>query len=144
MTPDILGSSALSLLRNLKRLGCRIELASDRLIVEPASRLTDAQRAAVRAHARELAVLVRCSDDGVKARRDVFRQQLEAAPFGTVPAFVFRNHVPYVRGACFSCGDGLPEPRFSRCWRCSLAWRLVCGLLVATDFTAAMDGARVA
>jgi hypothetical protein len=52
--------------------------------------------------------------------------------------------VPYVRAACFSCGDSLPEPRFSRCWRCSLAWRLACRLPVSTELAAAMDAARVA
>jgi hypothetical protein len=141
---DVLNSPALTLLLELELRGCRVEVTPRRLIVEPASRLTPDLRSAVLAYARELALLVRCLDPAVVERRDLFRRQLEATPAPQVPSFLFRPDVPYVRSACFSCGDSLPEPRFSRCWRCSLAWRLACRLPVSTELAAAIDAARVA
>jgi hypothetical protein len=144
LAAGVLDSPALPLLLELEQQGCRVELTPDKLVVEPASRLTPAQRAAVLAYARELALLVSCLDPGVVERRDVFRKQLKATPAPRVPTFLFRSDVPYVRSACFSCGDSLPEPRFSRCLRCSLAWRLACRLRVSTELAAAIDAARVA
>jgi hypothetical protein len=144
VTANVLDSPALPLLLELEQQGCRVELTPHKLVVEPASRLTPHQRSAVLAHARELALLVGCLDPGVVERRDLFRRQLEATPAPRVPTFLFRPDVPYVRTACFSCGDSLPEPRFSRCWRCSLAWRLACRLTVSTELAQAMDAARVA
>ena len=123
---------------------CRVGLTPDTLVVEPASRLTPEQRAAVLAHARELALLMRYLDPDVLERRDVFRLQLEATPAPAVPTLLFRSDVPYVRATCFSCGDSLPESRFSRCWRCSLAWRLACRVPISMDLAAAIDTARVA
>jgi hypothetical protein len=144
VTVSVLDSPALPLLLELEQQGCRVELTPHKLVVEPASRLTPQQRAAVLAYARELALLVRCLDPGVVERRDLFRRQLETTPPPRVPTFLFRPDVPYVQAACFSCGDPLPEPCFSRCWRCSLAWRLACRLPVSTELAAAMDAARVA
>jgi hypothetical protein len=83
------------------------------------------------------------TDDGVKARLEVFRRQFEATPAPAVPAFLFRPGVAYVPGVCFSCGASLPEPRFSRCWRCSLSWRLACHAPVSDDLLAAYDKAKV-
>lgn len=88
--------------------------------------------AEIRHYKDALKLLLRCCDAGVQARRDVFACQLTQTPAPRVPAFLFRPDVPYVRGGCFSCGDTLPEPPFSRCWRCSLAWRLACRLPVST------------
>jgi hypothetical protein len=144
LTANVLDSPAVPLLVGLEQQGCRVELTPHKLIVEPASRLSPHQRAAVLAYARELALLVRCLDPGVVERRDLFRRQLEATPAPQAPSFLFRPDVPYVRAACFSCGDALPEPRFSRCWRCSLAWRLACRVPISTELAAAMDAARVA
>jgi hypothetical protein len=61
-----------------------------------------------------------------------------------VPTFLSRPDVPMCGRACFSCGDSLPEPLFSRCGRCSLAWRLACRVTVSTEVAEAMDAARVA
>ena len=44
---------------------------------------------------------------------------------------------------CFSCGAALPEPRYGRCRRCSLAWRLAVGVPIPAEWAAAYDGARV-
>jgi hypothetical protein len=144
VTASVLDSPALTLLLELEQQGCRVDLTHHKLVIEPASRLTPEQRAAVFAYARELALLVRCLDPGVVERRDLFRRQLESTPAPRVPTFLFRSDVPYVRAACFSRGDALPEARFSRCWRCSLAWRLVCRVPISTELAAAMDGARIA
>src|ERR1700680_4508449 len=94
VTAGVLDSPALPLLLALERQGCRVELTPHTLVVEPASRLTPEQRAAVLAYARELALLVRCLDPGVVERRDLFRRQLEATPVPLVPAFLFRSDVP--------------------------------------------------
>lgn len=83
-------------------------------------------------------------DDGVKTRLDAFRRQFEATLAPAVPAFLFRPGVSYQAGVCFSCGDSLPSPRFGRCWRCSLAWRLACRLPLPAELAAALDAARVA
>jgi hypothetical protein len=144
VTANVLDSPAVPLLVELEQQGCRVELTPHKLIVEPASRLSPHQRAAVLAYARELALLVRCLDPGVVERRDLFRRQLESTPAPRVPSFLFRPDVPYVQAACFSCGDVLPEARFSRCWRCSLAWRLASRVPISTELAAAMDAARVA
>lgn len=142
-TSDVFSSPALPLLLDLDRLGCRVELTPDRLIVEPASRLTVEQQAAVHAHARELAFLVRCCDAGVVARRDVMRAQYDQAPAGYVPALLFRLDIPYVAGRCFSCGDELMTFRVGRCWRCALAWRLAARVPISSELADAFDGARV-
>ena len=144
LTTNVLDSPAVPLLLELEQQGCRVELTPHKLVVAPASRLSSQQRAAVLAYARELALLVRCLDPGVVERRDLFRRQLEATPAPRVPSFLFRPDVPYVRAACFSCGDVLPQARFSRCWRCSLAWRLASRVPISTELAAAMDAARVA
>lgn len=118
--------------------------ADGALRIAPRSRLTPERMATIAACKDAIRLLVRCCDAGVQGRRDLFRQQLEAAPAPTVPAFLFRPDVPYVRGRCFSCGDALPELHFSRCWRCSLAWRLACRLPMSLELGAAIDVARVA
>ncbi len=65
----------------------------------------------------------------------------ELEGFLQVPAFIFRLGTPYLQGICFSCGDPLPRPRFGRCWRCSLAWRLAAH--VSTTAREHLDEAKV-
>ena len=144
VTADVLDSPALPLLLALEARAVRVELTADgrRLIVEPVSRLTSDEQAAVRAYARELATLIRECDNGVQDRRDVFAQQLAQTPAPGVPAFAFKTGIVYVPGVCFSCGDGLPELHFGRCSRCSIAWRLACSLPVLVEFADAIDAAR--
>jgi hypothetical protein len=140
----VFDSPALPLLLKLEARAIHLELRADgRLIVEPASRLTAEEQAAVRAHARALALLVRICDDGVQRRRDVFATQRALTPSPGVPALLLRSDVPYVRGTCFSCGVLLNAVVFGRCWRCSLAVRLACGLSLPPDLLVAMDAARM-
>lgn len=144
LTPDVLISPALPLLLALERLGCTVEITSGgRVAVEPASRLSAEQRTAFVAHARDLALLVKCCDAGVAERRDVMRRQYATAPPGRLPALLFVPGVPCVEGSCFSCADALQTFRIGRCWRCSLAWRLACRLPIPVDLADALDGARV-
>jgi hypothetical protein len=141
---DVFDSPALPLLLMIEARGIRIELTADgRLILAPASRLTDDEQTAVRAHAPALALLIRICDRGVQERRVAFADQLARTPPPGVPAFLLRPQVPYVKGTCFSCGVGLRTLAFGRCWRCSLACRLVCGLAVPVDVIVAMDAARM-
>jgi hypothetical protein len=142
-TPDVFDSPALPLLITLQDRGCHVELTPDTLIVEPASLLTREEQAAVRVHAEALAMLLRCCDPGVHARRDVMRQQFDSASAGRVPALLYRPDLPYVAGRCFSCGDPLRQFRVGRCWRCSLAWRLAARVPIPVALGAALDGARV-
>lgn len=145
MTPDVFDSPAVAILSALERDGFTVELARDdgALTIAPRSRLTPERMQAIAAAKDALKTLLRCRDAGVRVRRDEFQRQLEAAPAPTAPAFLFRPAVPYARGRCFSCGDGLPEPRFGRCWRCSLAWRLACRLPVDSALADARDAAKV-
>jgi hypothetical protein len=87
-------------------------------------------------------MLLHMCDEGVAARRQVFRAQLEACEAPTVPAFVFTEGVAYVAGVCFSCGEANGRDTFGRCWRCALGWRLACRLAIPADLALAIDGAR--
>lgn len=144
MTTDALTGPALPLLLRLEADGFELRAEGDRLQVRPPARLTPELLSALRQHKADLLRLVRCLDAGVQARRDVFELQLVQTPTPGVPAFLLKADVPYVKGTCFSCADPLPELRFGRCWRCSLAWRLACRLPVSADLAAAVDSARVA
>lgn len=145
MTSDDLQSPAMGILCDLKRDGFRVELTpDDAIVITPKSSLTPDRRRQIVDHKTAIKTLLRGCDAGVMARVAEFRRQLAAVPAPRCPAFLFRSDVPYVRSVCFSCGDGLPEPRFSRCWRCSLAWRLAIGLPISADFAQALDEARVA
>jgi hypothetical protein len=127
---NIFDSTALPLLLALEARGIHVELTADgRLIVEPASRLRPTTRR-------------RC-DREVQERREAFAAQLAHTPPPGVPAFLFCPDVPYVKGTCFSCGVVLRSLVFARCWRCSLAYRLACGLSIPADLIVAMDAARV-
>ena len=145
LTADVFASPAVAILCELEHDGFRVELTADGVLsIAPRSRLTSDRMTAIAGCKDPLKLLLRCCDAGVVERRDAFRLQLEAAPAPCVPAFLFKPGLPYVAGSCFSCGDGLPELRFGRCWRCSLAWRLACRLPVPADLASALDGARVA
>lgn len=145
VTRDVLDSPAVAILCGLEADGFRVELTDDdALVIAPRSRLTPERMQAIAACKGALKELVRCCDVGVQARREAFAAQLVLTQAPGVPAFLFKAGLPYVKGTCFSCGDALPELRFSRCWRCSLAWRLVCTLPVPADLAAALDVARVA
>jgi hypothetical protein len=134
----------LSLLLVLEARAIHVELTADgRLVIEPASRLTADERAAVRTHARGLALLVRICDRDVQERREAFAKQLTQTRPRGMPACLLRPHVPYVQGTCFSCGVVLRTLVFGRCWRCSLACRLACGLSIPLDLVMAMDAARI-
>jgi hypothetical protein len=64
-------------------------------------------------------------------------------PAPGVPACLLRPGIPYVKGTCFSCGVVLRALVFGRCWRCSLAVRLACGLSMPTELMMEMDAARM-
>jgi hypothetical protein len=140
----VFDSPALPLLLALEARAIHLELTADgRLLVEPASRLTADEQAAVRTHARALALLIRICDRGVQERRKAFADQLAHTRPPGVPAFLLHPQVPYVKGTCFSCGVALHALVFARCWRCSLAFRLACGLSIPPDLVMAMDVARI-
>jgi hypothetical protein len=141
---DVFDSPALPLLLALEARAIHVELTADgRLIVEPASRLTADEQAAVRAHARGLALLIRICDRGVQERRDAFAEQLAHTRPPSVPTFLLRPQVPYVTGTCFSCGVALHTLVFGRCWRGSLGCRLAGGPSIPVDLILAMDAARM-
>ena len=146
ITADVFASPAVGILCDLERDGFRVELTADGVLsIAPRSRLTSDRMTAIAGCKDALKVLISIATDaGVHERRDAFRVQLDAVPAPCVPAFLFKTGIVYVAGVCFSCGATLPELKFSRCWRCSLAWRLACRLPVPTDLAAALDSARCA
>jgi hypothetical protein len=133
-----LNSDAAGLLLRLTAAGLDFRRDGDRLFCRPVGRVPANLRAPLHAAKPELLTLL---DDGVQQRRAAFETQLAAAPSTRVPAFIFRVGTPYQEGICFSCGDGLPVPRFGRCWRCSFAWRLA--TRVSTIDPTSFDEARV-
>jgi hypothetical protein len=145
VTADVFESQAFTLLRQLKAEGFEFRVAEpDILRVRPVDRVTPELRADLQRHKAGLLMLIRIDDAGVQERRDVFARQLTATSAPQVPAFLYRASVPYVKGMCFSCGDALAATRFSRCWRCSLAWRLACRSPISAELASALDAARVA
>jgi hypothetical protein len=145
LTSDVFASPAIGILCDLELDGFRVELLSDGAISNaPRSRLTPERMQAIAAYKDALRLLLRCYDAGVAERRDAFRFLIDAAKPGILPALVFKSNLAYVKGVCFSCGDGLAAARFGRCWRCSLASRLACRLPLSAEVAAALDSARVA
>ena len=143
VTPDVVTSAAVGMLRQLEADGFHVELMADgALSIAPRSRLTAERMRAIAECKAALKTLLRCCDDRVQARRRVFAQQFAEAA-APMPAFLYRADVPYARGRCFSCGDALPELRFGRCWRCALAWRLACRLPIPAEIAVVMDTAKV-
>jgi len=144
LTLNVFASPAVAILRALEHDGFTVELEDDTLVIAPRSKLTPERMTAISGQKDALKTLLHCCDEGVTARRDVFRQQLDASPAGHVPAFLFRPGVAYVPRVCFSCGDALTCPRYyGRCWRCALAWRLACRVPVAVETAQALDAAKV-
>lgn len=144
MTLDVFQSPAVGLLVDLKHDGFHVELTpDDAIMITPKSGLTPERRQQIVNHKAAIKVLLRYCDEGVRVRRDAFRQQFEATPAPMVPVFMFKVSIAYVKGTCFSCGDALPELRFCRCWRCSLAWRLAVQLPIDGTLADALDTARV-
>lgn len=135
--------AAVGIVRELIASGFWLRVAdTDRLQVEPGSRLTLEQRQLLAQHKTEVLALLRDCDDGVFRRHLLFHRQFRAAAAGQLPCFVFEPDVPYAPGVCFSCGDPNNRPNFGRCRRCSLAWRLACDLPIPADLAAAIDGAK--
>ena len=144
MTSDVFRSPAVGILCDLDHDGFRVEVTPDGvLVIAPRSRLTPERMAAIAGCKDAIRQLIRCCDDGVQARRNVFELQLEQTAAPGVPMFLFRPGISYQAGICFSCGDRLPGLRFSRCWRCALAWRLACRVPIQADLALAIDVARV-
>lgn len=125
---DIFASPVVGVLVELERAGAQFKLADGQILFRRhRGILTPEHRKVLSDHgaAAHLLVLV-ATDAGVHARRDAFRRRLDDADPFTLPGNLFVPNVPYQAGACFSCGDPLPEPRFGRCVRCSLGWWLAC------------------
>jgi hypothetical protein len=144
--PDILESPAAVLLLELEKRGCVcVATETGGLRVSPASRLTEVDRQAIVQLKHDRIDVLKCCDDGVGARRDEFRRQIDrSSETNTIPTFIFVEGIPYREGACFSCGDEFVQLEVSRCWRCSLAMRLAlwgAGLYAPTS---ALDQARIA
>ena len=143
-TQNVLTSRAVAVLCDLEHAGLDLAVVDGRLRVWPVERLSAEHERLIRQNRNELITLVRICDDGTQERVAVFKQQLADAPADQIPAFLFRPDVPYVKGACFSCGTGLLEIRYGRCQRCSLAWRLAVDVGIPSELAAAVDEARVA
>ena len=142
-TTDVLRSPAVAVLCGLEHAGLDLAVVNGRLRVWPVERLTAEHEQLIQQHRDELVTLVRICDEGVQERLAAFKQQLRETPEGTTPDFVFRRGTPYAKAVCFSCGAVLPEPRYGRCWRCSLAWRMSVGVPIPAERAAVYDGARV-
>jgi hypothetical protein len=124
---------AVSLLLELEGQGFTVQLSdSAALLIEPGSTLSIDQRQRLVQLKSDVIALLQAWDLGVCQRREVFAQQI-AASDGAIPALVFVPHITYTRGVCFSCSARLPEPKYGRCWRCRLAWRLTVGLDTTSD-----------
>ena len=134
---------AVCLLLDLQREGFIVELTpDDALTIAPRSRLTPERMRTIAASKDALKTLLR-DDAGLIARRQAFEQQLASTPAPRLPAFVFTPGIAYTKGFCFSCGEPMPQWIFGRCWRCALAWRLACRLVISPDLAAALNSARV-
>ena len=140
---DVLGSPAVPLICELEVAGFDLSVVNSRLRVSPASKLTPEYVQRIHSHRESLKTLVRICDDGTQARRTLFARQWAAAPPNQIPAFLVCLNLPYQRGLCFSCADRLDRPRFGRCWRCSLAWRLACRVPIPAELAQAYDESKV-
>ncbi len=140
---DVLNSPAVPLICELEVAGFDVSIVNSRLRVSPASKLEPDLVQRIHSHRESLKTLIRTSDAGTQARRALFARQWAAAPPHQVPAVLVCPNLPYQRGLCFSCADRLDRPRFGRCWRCSLAWRLACRLPIPAELAQALDGSKV-
>jgi hypothetical protein len=141
----VIGSPLFASFAELARQGFTFALWPDGTVqVRPIDRLPAHARVLMRQHPEDLRLLVSVlSDPDLQARRTMFDTQLQTTTAPRVPAFLFTPDVPYTKGHCFSCGDALTQWRFGRCWRCSLAWRLVCHLSIEESLAKALDDAKV-
>ncbi len=134
----------MAVLCDLEHAGLGLAVVDSRLRVWPVERLTAEHARLIQQHRNALVTLVRTCDEGVEARVARFKHLIGDAPVDIVlPALVFQAGVPYVKARCFSCGDPIGTPRYGRCWRCSLAWRLAAGVSIPAERAAVYDGARV-
>jgi hypothetical protein len=135
VTADLFASPAIGILCALEADGFEVGVRPDgTLRIAPRSKLTTDRMREIAEHRDALRTLVHVCDAGVQDRRATFRRQLDASHPGVlVPALLFRADVPYVRGACFSCGETLEAVRVGRCWRCALAMRLALGVPIRAD-----------
>ena len=144
MIANVFDNSALPLLLDLGHQGFDLRVTGGELFIKPANRVTSEIRAQLRQHKAGLTTLVEVCDDGVQERVARFKQLIRNKPADLLlPALVFQAGVPYVKALCFSCGDALETPRWGRCWRCSLAWRLAVQVPIAAEVVLAHDAARV-
>jgi hypothetical protein len=145
MRLEVVPAAAVTLLCDLKRDGFSVQLtADDALAIGPPSRLTPELRHAILTHKEALKrLLARLTEADVVQRTEAFAEELAATPAPRVPAFLFKPGVVYAKGTCFSCGDPLPALKFSRCWRCALAWRLACRLPIGEELAAVLDTTKV-
>jgi hypothetical protein len=140
----VVDSPAVRIMSDLHRAGFHVALRADGVLsIAPRSRLSPERMHMILRCKDEMKRVLRACDEQVLARRDAFAEQLARTPAPSVPAFLFKTGIPYVKGTCFSCGDRLEECAFGRCWRCSLAWRLVCRAPVPSELADAWDDARV-
>ena len=142
-TNDVLNSPAVAVLCGLEHAGLDLAVVNGRLRVWPVERLTNDHEHLIQQHRDALVTLVGICDEGVQERLAAFKLQLREAPEGSTPDFVFRPGTAYAAGVCFSCGAALSEPRFGRCWRCSLAWRMAAGVSIPVERATVYDEARV-
>lgn len=141
---DVLNSPALPVLLALESAGVRVELKEGRVHLSPAADVTPEQRQILSAHAKAVRILVVIAmDEGVQARREVFRQQIHTDVCDAAPLLVFRPGTAYVPGVCYSCADRLEHVKMGRCWRCALAARLASHAPVPDDLALALDEARL-
>ena len=132
---NVLDSPALAVLCDLENAGLDLAVVNGRLRVWPVERLVLEHEHQIQGHRDELVTLVRICDEGVQERLAAFKQALRKFPEGTSPDFVFRRGTSYGKAVCFSCGAALPAPRYGRCWRCSLAWRLAAKVSIPVHTT---------
>ena len=142
MDTSVFDGPGLSLLRELDQGGVDLAVRGGELWARPFDHLTPEQRKGIHRYRAELITLVRCRDDGVQRRVEVYRAQIETDPNVRGP-FLYVSGVAYVRGVCFSCAASLAAPAFGRCWRCSLAWRMAAEVPIPAEHAAAYDGVRV-
>ena len=140
---NVFDGPGLPLLIELERDGFDLAVRRGELWIRPVDRLTASQQAKIQQHRVALVTLVRVCDEGVQTRLVAYRQQLAEVPKGSTCHFVFQPGTPYAKTVCFSCGAALLEPRYGRCWRCSLAWRIAAGVPVSAERAMVYDTARV-
>ena len=140
--PHVFDSPLFPVIIQLAGHGFEFRILPDtQVLVRPIHRVPPHARKLMRQYPGDLRLLVTmATDPAVAERRDAFHEQVETIP---APPFLFRANVPYVPGRCFSCGDAFPALHFGRCWRCSVAWRLVCDLPISKNVAAAIDTAKV-